>query len=81
MSEDVHWFLPINPAAHAEHMPADWRTREDATEVWEAIGRSPPIDRWCLRTGFRTMKAGDVIWAYLSKPVSYTHLRAHETLS
>lgn len=67
MSEDVHWFLPINPAAHAEHMPADWRTREDATEVWEAIGRSQPIDRWCLRTGFRTMKAGDVIWAYLSK--------------
>lgn len=67
MSEDVHWFLPINPASHAEHMPADWRTREDATEVWEAIGRSQPIDRWCLRTGFRTMKAGDVIWAYLSK--------------
>lgn len=67
MSEDVHWFLPINPASHAEHMPADWRTREDATEVWEAIGRSQPIDRWCLRTGFRTMKSGDVIWAYLSK--------------
>ncbi|MDR7373581.1 hypothetical protein E4P34_03760 [Kocuria rhizophila] len=67
MSKDVHWFLPINPASHAEHMPADWRTREDATEVWEAIGRSQPIDRWCLRTGFRTMKAGDVIWAYLSK--------------
>ncbi|WP_058956038.1 hypothetical protein [Kocuria rhizophila] len=67
MSEDVHWFLPINPASHAEHMPADWRTREDATEVWEAIGRSQPIDRWCLRTGFRTMKFGDVIWAYLSK--------------
>ena len=67
MSEDVHWFLPINPAAHAEHMPADWRTREDATAVWEAIGRSQPIDRWCLRTGFRTMKAGDVIWVYLSK--------------
>ena len=67
MSEDVHWFLPINPASHAEHMPADWRTREDATEVWEAIGRSQPIDRWCLRTGFRTMKAGDVIWVYLSK--------------
>ncbi|MCT2248824.1 hypothetical protein [Kocuria rhizophila] len=67
MSKDVHWFLPINPASHAEHMPADWRTRQDATEVWEAIGRSQPIDRWCLRTGFRTMKAGDVIWAYLSK--------------
>lgn len=67
MSEDVHWFLPINPASHAERMPADWRTREDATEVWEAVGRSQPIDRWCLRTGFRTMKAGDVIWAYLSK--------------
>lgn len=67
MSEDVHWFLPINPASHAEHMPADWRTREDATEVWEAIGRSQPIDRWCLRTGYRTMKSGDVIWAYLSK--------------
>ncbi|WP_112235701.1 hypothetical protein [Kocuria sp. BT304] len=67
MSEDVHWFLPINPASHAEHMPADWRTREDATEVWEAIGRSQPIDRWCLPTGFRTMKSGDVIWAYLSK--------------
>ena len=67
MSEATHWFLPINPAAHPEHMPADWRTREDATAVWEAIGRSQPIDRWCLRTGFRTMKAGDVIWAYLSK--------------
>ncbi|KIC70446.1 hypothetical protein [Kocuria rhizophila] len=67
MSEDVHWFLPINPASHAEHMPADWRTREDATEVWDAIGRSQPIDRWCLRTGFRTIKVGDVIWAYLSK--------------
>ena len=66
MSGDTHWFLPINPAAHPEHMPADWRTREDATAVWEAIGRSQPIDRWCLRTGFRTMQAGDVIWAYLS---------------
>ncbi|WP_233542834.1 hypothetical protein [Kocuria tytonis] len=67
MSEDTHWFLPINPAAHMEHMPADWRTRADATAVWEAIGRSQLIDRWCLRTGYRTMKAGDVIWAYLSK--------------
>ena len=67
MSEETHWFLPISPAAHPEHMPADWRTREDATAVWEAIGRSQPIDRWCLRTGFRTMQAGDAIWAYLSK--------------
>ena len=67
MSEAVHWFLPINPAAHGEHLPADWLTREDATAVWEAIGRSQRIDRWCLRTGFRTMKPGDVIWAYLSR--------------
>ena len=67
MGEGTHWFLPVNPAAHLEHMPADWRSREDATAVWEAIGRSQPLDRWCLRTGFRTMKAGDVIWAYLSQ--------------
>ncbi|RLZ02466.1 hypothetical protein CWC38_10990 [Kocuria tytonicola] len=67
MGADTHWFLPINPAAHPEHMPTDWRTREDATAGWEAIGRSQPVDRWCLRTGFRTMRAGDVIWAYLSK--------------
>lgn len=67
MSEDVHWLLPINPAAHPEHMPSDWRTRADATAVWEGIGRSQPVDRWCLRTGYRTMKPGDVIWAYLSR--------------
>ncbi|MDO4919072.1 hypothetical protein [Kocuria sp.] len=67
MSGDTHWFLPINPAAHPEHLPGDWLTREDATAVWEAIGRSQPIDRWCLRTGFRTMRSGDVIWAYLSR--------------
>ena len=63
----VHWLLPIDPAAHAEHLPADWRTRPDATAVWEAIGRSQPIDRWCLRSGYRVMRPGDRIWAYLSK--------------
>ena len=61
------WLLPIDPAAHAEHQPADWRTRSDATAIWEAIGRSQPLGRWCLRTGYRTMRAGDTIWAYLSK--------------
>lgn len=65
--DKTHWLLPIDPAAHLEHQPADWRTRPDATAVWEAIGRSQPIDRWCLRTGFRTMRPGDLIWAYLSK--------------
>lgn len=63
----VDWLLPIDPAAHAEHLPADWRTRRDATAVWEAIGRSQPIGCWCLRSGFRTMRAGDRIWAYLSR--------------
>lgn len=63
----AHWLLPIDPAAHAEHLPSDWRTRHDATAVWQAIGRSQPIHRWCLRTGFRTMRVGDLIWAYLSK--------------
>lgn len=63
----THWLLPIDPAAHAEHQPTDWRTRPDATEVWAAIGRSQAIGRWCLRSGYRTMQAGDVIWAYLSK--------------
>lgn len=67
MAAETHWLLPINPAAHGQHMPADWRTREDATAVWEAIGRSQPADRWCLRTGYRTMRAGDTIWAYLSQ--------------
>lgn len=63
----THWLLPIDPAAHAEHQPPDWRERHDATAVWEAIGRSQPIDRWCLRSGFRTMRHGDLIWAYLSR--------------
>lgn len=63
----VHWLLPIDPASHAEHLPADWRTRADATAVWAAIGRSQPIHRWCLRTGFRVMRPGDLIWAYLSR--------------
>ncbi|WP_311966616.1 DUF3253 domain-containing protein [Arsenicicoccus cauae] len=63
----THWLLPIDPAAHAEHQPADWRTRPDATPVWEAIARSQPIDRWCLRSGYRTMRTGDTIWAYLSR--------------
>lgn len=63
----VDWLLPIDPAAHAEHLPPDWRTRQDATAVWEAIGRSQPIGRWCLRSGFRTMRSGDRIWAYLSR--------------
>lgn len=64
--EDAHWLLPINPAAHAQHQPTDWRTRADAVAVWDAIGRSQTLERWCLSTGFRTMKAGDVIWAYLA---------------
>lgn len=63
----AHWLLPIDPAAHLEQQPPDWRTRPDATAVWESIGRSQPIHRWCLRTGFRTMRPGDLIWAYLSK--------------
>lgn len=63
----VHWLLPINPAAHLEFQPSDWLTRSDATAVWEAIGRSQQIDRWCLRSGYRSMQAGDLIWAYLSK--------------
>ena len=65
-ARDVHWLLPITPAAHAEHQPDDWRTRSDATAVWAAIGRSQPLERWCLRSGYRTMRAGDVIWAYLA---------------
>ena len=63
----VHWLLPINPAAHLEFQPSDWLTRSDATAVWEAIGRSQQIARWCLRSGYRSMQAGDLIWAYLSK--------------
>lgn len=61
------WLLPIDPAAHATHLPDDWRTCHDATRVWEAIARSQPIERWCLRSGYRTMRAGDIVWAYLSK--------------
>ncbi|MCT2176324.1 hypothetical protein M3F63_01360 [Brachybacterium muris] len=63
----THWLLPIDPAAHAEHQPHDWATRPDATSVWKAIARSQRIDRWCLRSGFRTMREGDRIWAYLSR--------------
>lgn len=63
----VQWLLPIDPAAHAAHQPADWRTRPDATAVWEAIARSQDISRWCLRSGYRTMRPGDRIWAYLSR--------------
>jgi len=48
-------------------MPAYWRTREDATAVWKAIGRSERADRWCLRTGYRTLRSGDNIWAYMSQ--------------
>ena len=66
-SPPIHWLLPIDPASHAEHQPPDWRTCADATAVWRAIGRSQPIHRWCLRTGFRTMAPGELIWAYLSK--------------
>ncbi|MDO5629680.1 MAG: hypothetical protein Q4G43_15300 [Mobilicoccus sp.] len=65
--EPPHWLLPIDPAAHAEHLPPDWRTRPDATEIWEAIGLSQPTTRWCLRSGYRTMRPGDAIWAYLSR--------------
>ena len=53
----AHWLLPIDPAAHAEHLPGDWRTRADATAVWDAIGRSQPIRRWCLR-GFLRPRRG-----------------------
>ncbi|WP_226346945.1 hypothetical protein [Agilicoccus flavus] len=66
-SGTVHWLLPVDPAAHPEHLPHDWRTRRDAGAVWAAIGRSQPLRRWCLRTGYRTMQAGDTIWAYLSR--------------
>ncbi|GAB3697812.1 DUF3253 domain-containing protein [Mariniluteicoccus flavus] len=62
-----HWLLPVNPAAHAAHLPADWRERPDAGPVWRAVGESQAVDRWCLRTGFRTMRPGDTIWAYLSQ--------------
>lgn len=67
LTAGVHWLLPIDPAAHAGHLPDDWRARTDATAVWEAIGRSQPIGRWCLRTGFRAMRPGETIWAYLSR--------------
>lgn len=63
----THWLLPINPASHGEHMPPDWRTRADTRAVWEAIGRTQPIERWCLRSGFRSMRAGHLVWAYLSR--------------
>lgn len=63
----VHWLLPIDPAAHPEHLPADWRTDPDATEVWRAIAMTQPIERWCLRSGYRSMLPGDTIWAYLSR--------------
>lgn len=63
----THWLLPIDPLTHAEHQPSDWATRADATAVWEAIGLSQQIDRWCLRSGYRTMQAGARIWAYLSR--------------
>lgn len=65
--ERTHWLLPINPAAHAAHLPADWRESHDATVVWAMLGRSQAIDRWCLSSGFRTMRTGDRIWAYLSQ--------------
>ncbi len=67
MTGVVQWLLPIDPAAHAQHQPSDWRTRADATEVWRAIGLSQDPSRWCLRSGFRTMAPGDRIWAYLSR--------------
>ncbi|MFC7375073.1 MULTISPECIES: adenosine deaminase [unclassified Brachybacterium] len=63
----TQWLLPVNPAAHLEHQPGDWLERRDATAVWEAIARSQPVERWCLRSGFRTMQIGDLIWAYLSR--------------
>lgn len=66
-ADATHWLLPIDPVAHAAHLPRDWRIRLDATAVWEGIGRTQPIDRWCLRSGFRAMRAGDVMWAYLSR--------------
>lgn len=63
----THWLLPVDPAAHAEHLPPDWRRRPDAGAVWTAIGRSQDPTRWCLRTGHRVMRPGDTIWAYLSR--------------
>ena len=67
MTDRPHWLLPIDPVAHLEHQPPDWRTTPDATAVWEAIGRSQSPERWCLRSGYRTMKPGDLIWAYVSR--------------
>lgn len=64
---DTQWLLPIDPGAHVRDSPSDWATRSDATEVWQAIGRSQPLTRWCLRSGFRVMRPGDLIWAYLSR--------------
>ena len=63
----THWLLPVDPASHRAYLPADWRTRREATEVWAAIGRTQPLERWCLRTGYRSMRPGDTIWAYLSR--------------
>lgn len=67
VSGHTHWLLPINPASHGDHMPQDWRTEADARAVWEAIGRTQPIERWCLRSGFRSMRPGHLVWAYLSR--------------
>ncbi|WP_226913289.1 hypothetical protein [Gephyromycinifex aptenodytis] len=63
----THWLLPIDPGAHLEHQPPDWRVRPDAGPIWAAIARSQPVQRWCLSTGYRTMQRGDLIWAYLSR--------------
>ena len=62
-----HWLLPVDPAAHAAHLPPDWRTRPDAGAVWAGIGADQDVTRWCLRTGFRSLRVGDRIWAYLSR--------------
>lgn len=66
-SDLTHWLLPIDPAAHAQHLPANWRDCPDAGPLWAAIGRSQPVERWCLRSGYRKMRVGHLIWAYLSR--------------
>ena len=63
----THWLLPVDPLAHRPHLPADWRSRPDVGAVWTAIGRDQDASRWCLSTGYRTMRTGDLVWVYLSR--------------
>lgn len=65
-----YWFYPVSPSsgfslllASGEHVPVT------AQALWDDIGKDHlAADAWQLSQGYKSMRAGDLVWIYESSP-------------